>query len=152
MPMRLWRKRASVFFFFFFARPASEQALRLPRALFFFFFFFNCSKSSCSAPCPISLDFLDVNLIFAAFCSYNADGAAHGDLQAVFPGPNLKAAGLLLLEVNSNRTWERFVLQSEVRCGGLGFPGKLETAWTAISGEFLAEQVANLPVQPPRTV
>src|SRR2546428_6138391 len=64
---------------------------------------------------PHQLDFLDVNLIFAALF-VDADTAADGDLQAVL-GAELDAA-LLLLEVNAANL-RAVVLQSEIDVAGL---------------------------------
>jgi len=80
-----WEEEAAVF-----ARSIKEA--------FGFETFFQLLEGELQRALPHQVDFLDVNLIFAALF-VDADGAAHGDLQTVL-GAELDAA-LLLLEVNA---------------------------------------------------
>src|SRR5207248_4162072 len=85
------------------------------------------------------LDFLDVNLIFAALF-VDADGATHGDLQAVF-GAELDAA-LLLFEENAFNL-RAVVFQGEIDVAGLRFAAVGDFALDEDVGEIAGEEIAD---------
>src|SRR5215467_5396887 len=85
------------------------------------------------------LDFLEVNLIFAALL-VDTDGAAHGDLQTVF-GAEFDAA-LLLLEEDA-ADLGAIVFQCEVDVAGLGFAAVGDFALDKDVGEIPSEEVAD---------
>ena len=92
---------------------------------------------------PYEVDFLDVNLIFAALF-VNTDAAAHGDLQAVF-GTELDAA-LLLLEINAFHL-SAIVFEREVDVAGLGCAAVGDFALHTDVGKVFGEEVADLSGQ-----
>jgi len=97
--------------------------------------FFNCSKANWSA----RFEILHVNLVLTALF-VDADGAAHGDLQAVF-GAELDAAPLLLEENAANL--RAIVFQSEVDVAGLRFAAIGNFALDADVGKVFGEKVAD---------
>src|SRR5439155_7025696 len=105
--------------------------------------FFQLLEGKLQCALPHQVNFLDVNLIFAALF-VDADGTAHGNLQTVF-GAELDAA-LLLLEINATDLGA-VVLQGEIDVAGLGCAAVGDFALHADVGEILGEQVANFSDQ-----
>src|SRR5439155_26446274 len=85
------------------------------------------------------INFLDVNLIFAALL-VDADAAANGDLQPVF-GTEFDAA-LLLLEVNAANL-RALIFQCEVDVARLRLAAIRDFALDRNIGEVFSEQVAD---------
>src|SRR5437667_4301658 len=119
----------------FFARGVEES--------FGFEAFFQLLEGELQRALSNQVDFLDVNLIFAALL-VDADRAAHGDLQAVF-GAELDAA-LLLLEINA-ADLGAIVFQSEIDVAGLGCAAVGDFALHADVGEIPGEEIADLSGQ-----
>src|SRR5258707_643190 len=119
-----------------FFSPGVEEAFRFET-------FFQLVEGELQRALPHEIDFLDVNLIFAALL-VDADAAAHGDLQTVF-GAELDAA-LLLLEVHA-ADLGAVVFQSEIDVARLGFAAVGDFALDADVGEILRKEVADFSGQ-----
>src|SRR2546426_177288 len=119
----------------FFARGVEEA--------FGFEAFFQLLEGKLQRALPHQVDFLDVNLIFAALL-VDADAAAHGDLQTVL-GAELDAA-LLLLEVNAANLGA-IIFQSEINVAGLRFAAVGDFALDGDVGKIFGQQVADLSGQ-----